>query len=182
MVTVGTGSGTFTNYATATYSGPAGALEATSNVVTLEYNKYTSDLIATIDTSEETIASGGSTTLDVYVRNEGPAPDSNYEVVITVPSGTVVTPPSGCTSSGTTVTWAHYAITQNDQDNSVKALAITVLLGISFSCFQAYEYYHAGFKLVDGVYAANFYLATGFHGVHVIIGTIFLTRLNVPLI
>jgi cytochrome c oxidase subunit 3 len=77
--------------------------------------------------------------------------------------------------SGTTVTWAHYAITQNDQDNSVKALAITVVLGISFSCFQAYEYYHAGFKLVDGVYAANFYLATGFHGLHVIIGTIFLT-------
>jgi hypothetical protein len=115
---LGAGSGTFTNYATATYSGPAGALEATSNVVTLEYNKYTSDLIATIDTSEETIASGGSTTLDVYVRNEGPAPDSNYEVVITVPSGTVVTPPAGCTVSGTTVTCDESAGTESSTDDN----------------------------------------------------------------
>ncbi|MBU6184322.1 MAG: cytochrome c oxidase subunit 3 [Rickettsiales bacterium] len=77
--------------------------------------------------------------------------------------------------SGTTVTWAHYAITQNDQRNSVMALGITVLLGIAFTTFQAYEYHHAAFKLTDGIYAANFYLATGFHGLHVIIGTIFLT-------
>ncbi len=118
VVTVGAGSGTFTNYATATYSGPAGALEATSNVVTLEYSKYTSDLIATIDTSEETIASGGSTTLDVSVRNEGPAPDSNYEVVITVPSGTVVTPPAGCTASGTTVTCDESAGTESSTDDN----------------------------------------------------------------
>lgn len=77
--------------------------------------------------------------------------------------------------SGTTVTWAHHAIMENDQPNSVKALGLTVLLGISFTCLQAYEYHHAGFRLVDGVYAANFYLATGFHGIHVIVGTIFLT-------
>jgi len=77
--------------------------------------------------------------------------------------------------SGTTVTWAHYAIEQNDQKNTVKALGITVLLGLCFSGFQAYEYHHASFKLVDGVYAANFYLATGFHGLHVLVGTIFLT-------
>ncbi len=76
--------------------------------------------------------------------------------------------------SGTTVTWAHYAIEQNDQENSVKALAITVGLGFTFTLFQAYEYHHAAFKLSDGVYAANFYLATGFHGLHVLIGTIFL--------
>ena len=118
IVTVGSGSGTFTNYATASYSGPAGALEATSNVVTLEYAKYTSDLIAIIDTSEDTIASGGSTTLDVYVRNEGPAPDSNYEVVITVPSGTVVTPPAGCTVSGTTVTCDESAGTESSTDDN----------------------------------------------------------------
>jgi uncharacterized repeat protein (TIGR01451 family) len=113
VVRVGPGSGTFTNYATATYSGPAGALEATSNIVTLEYNKYTSDLIALIDTGDDTIASGGSTNLDVYVRNEGPAPESNYEVVITVPPGTVVTPPSGCTASGTTVTCDESAGTES---------------------------------------------------------------------
>jgi cytochrome c oxidase subunit 3 len=76
--------------------------------------------------------------------------------------------------SGTTVTWAHHAIEHNDQESSVTALGLSVLLGITFSMFQAYEYSHAAFKLNDGVYAANFYIATGFHGIHVIIGTIFL--------
>jgi len=77
--------------------------------------------------------------------------------------------------SGTTVTWAHHAIEHNDQESSITALGITVLLGITFSTLQAYEYHHAAFNLNDGVYAANFYLATGFHGLHVIVGTIFLT-------
>lgn len=76
--------------------------------------------------------------------------------------------------SGTSVTWAHHAIEHKDQKNSEKALLITVLLGFLFSCLQAYEYHHASFALTDGVYAANFYLATGFHGLHVFIGTIFL--------
>jgi cytochrome c oxidase subunit 3 len=77
--------------------------------------------------------------------------------------------------SGTTVTWAHYAIENNDQKSSVTALKLTVLLGMSFTLLQAYEYHHAAFGLTDGVYASNFYIATGFHGLHVIIGTIFLT-------
>lgn len=77
--------------------------------------------------------------------------------------------------SGTTVTWAHYAIEHNDQKSTVQALGITVILGLSFSLFQAFEYHHAEFKISDGIYAANFYLATGFHGLHVIVGTIFLT-------
>jgi large repetitive protein len=123
VVTVDAGSGTFTNIATATYSGPAGALEATSNVVTLEYAKYTSDLIALIDTSEKTIASGGSTNLDVYIRNEGPAPDSNFETVITVPSGTVVTPPSGCTVAGTTITCDESAGTESSQPDNNTLIA-----------------------------------------------------------
>ena len=76
--------------------------------------------------------------------------------------------------SGTTVTWAHHAIEKKDQESSVLALVLTVLLGISFSCLQAYEYHHASFAMKDGIYAANFYLATGFHGMHVIVGTIFL--------
>lgn len=76
--------------------------------------------------------------------------------------------------SGTTITWAHYAVENNDQKNSVKALAITIILGISFTCFQIYEYHHAAFSISDGAYASNFYLATGFHGVHVVVGTIFL--------
>ena len=123
IVAVGAGSGTFTNYATASYSGPAGALEATSNVVTLEYTKYTSDLIAIMETSDETIASGGSTDLDVYVRNEGPAADSNYETVITVPSGTVVTPPSGCTVSGVTITCDESAGTESIQPDNGTLIA-----------------------------------------------------------
>ncbi|PIR39221.1 MAG: cytochrome c oxidase subunit 3 [Alphaproteobacteria bacterium CG11_big_fil_rev_8_21_14_0_20_39_49] len=76
--------------------------------------------------------------------------------------------------SGTTVTWAHYALLRNDRKNLIRALLITVLLGISFTCLQAYEYHHAAFGFKDGIYSSNFYMATGFHGVHVIIGTIFL--------
>lgn len=76
--------------------------------------------------------------------------------------------------SGTTVTWAHHAIEHNDQKSSITALGLTVLLGLIFTSMQAYEYHHAAFGLTDGVYAANFYLATGFHGLHVIVGTIFL--------
>ena len=142
VVTVGAGSGTFINTATATYSGPAGALEATSNVVTMEYNRYTSDLIATIDTSDETIASGGSTTLDVYVRNEGPASDSNYEVVVTVPTGTVVTPPSGCSASGNTVICDESAGTESGtNDNTLIAseyttIAIPVVLPANSSVYD----------------------------------------------
>ena len=77
--------------------------------------------------------------------------------------------------SGTTVTWAHYAIEENNQKDCTTALGFTVILGIFFTLMQAYEYHHAAFKLNDGIYASNFYLATGFHGLHVIIGTIFLT-------
>lgn len=76
--------------------------------------------------------------------------------------------------SGTTITWSHYALEENNQKDFITALAITIFLGIFFTCMQAYEYHHAQFKLQDGVYAANFYLATGFHGLHVIVGTIFL--------
>ena len=76
--------------------------------------------------------------------------------------------------SGTTVTWAHHSVQNNDQKSTVTALGLSVLLGICFSMFQALEYHHATFKMTDGVYAANFYLATGFHGLHVMLGTIFL--------
>lgn len=76
--------------------------------------------------------------------------------------------------SGTTVTWAHYALLQNNQKDMVTALAITVGLGFSFTLLQALEYSHAAFKFTDGIYAATFYMATGFHGAHVIIGTLFL--------
>jgi cytochrome c oxidase subunit 3 len=76
--------------------------------------------------------------------------------------------------SGTTVTWAHAALLEGKNKEVIKALTITVVLGVCFTICQAYEYSHAAFGLADGKYAATFYLATGFHGVHVIIGTIFL--------
>ena len=76
--------------------------------------------------------------------------------------------------SGTTVTWAHHAVLENNQKDMIKALAITVALGFSFSLCQAYEYHHAEFSIKSGIFGAAFFMATGFHGLHVIIGTIFL--------
>lgn len=77
--------------------------------------------------------------------------------------------------SGTTVTWAHHAILNKDQKNAVTALWYTVILGGSFTMLQAYEYAHAAFGFKDGVYASNFFMATGFHGFHVLVGTLFLS-------
>lgn len=76
--------------------------------------------------------------------------------------------------SGTTVTWAHHALVHGDKESVKKGLWCTVGLGALFSCLQAYEYAHAAFGMADTVYGATFYLATGFHGLHVMIGTIFL--------
>ena len=78
-------------------------------------------------------------------------------------------------SSGVTVTWAHNALREGDRKHLIYGLWVTILLGATFTCLQAYEYAHAGFNFVDGIYASTFYMATGFHGAHVIIGTIFLT-------
>ncbi|MFY9288834.1 MAG: cytochrome c oxidase subunit 3 [Alphaproteobacteria bacterium] len=76
--------------------------------------------------------------------------------------------------SGTTVTWAHHAVLEGKQKEVVKALGITVALGFTFSLFQAYEYHHAEFTIKSGMFGSTFFMATGFHGLHVIIGTIFL--------
>ena len=76
--------------------------------------------------------------------------------------------------SGTTATWAHHAMIENDRKGLVNGLIATVFLGFLFSCFQAYEYHHATFTMDGNIYGATFYMATGFHGFHVIVGTIFL--------
>ena len=76
--------------------------------------------------------------------------------------------------SGTTVTWAHHALIHGDRSGLKWGLALTVGLGIIFSCVQAYEYSVAPFSFSGSLYGATFYLATGFHGFHVLIGTIFL--------
>lgn len=77
-------------------------------------------------------------------------------------------------TSGTTVTWAHHAVLEGKNKDVVKALAITVLFGVVFTALQAVEYMHAPFGFKDGIYSSTFYMATGFHGAHVIIGTTFL--------
>ena len=76
--------------------------------------------------------------------------------------------------SGCTVTWAHHAILEGKKDEATQALLYTVLLGIAFTGFQVFEYFHATFPFKSGVYASSFYMATGFHGFHVLVGTIFL--------
>ena len=101
-------------------------------------------------------------------------------------------------TSGTTVTWAHHAIQTGDKKGAVQGLALTVILGLAFSAVQAYEYMHAPFTFgfnsqalqpftaashaalstgagdMGAIYGSTFFMATGFHGFHVIVGTIFL--------
>ena len=77
-------------------------------------------------------------------------------------------------TSGTTVTWAHWALLNDDRAGVKQALWLTIGLGILFSIVQGYEYAHATFAFSGHVYGATFFMATGFHGAHVIIGTIFL--------
>lgn len=76
--------------------------------------------------------------------------------------------------SGCTVTWAHHEIIEGNNKNAATALAISVGLGLFFMCFQVYEYAHAPFLFKDGIYSSVFYIPTGFHGFHVLVGTIFL--------
>lgn len=77
--------------------------------------------------------------------------------------------------SGCTVTWAHHALLENDRRNMLRGLGLTVLLGICFTFFQAVEYAEAPFAFHGGgIYSSVFFLATGFHGFHVLVGTIFL--------
>jgi cytochrome c oxidase subunit 3 len=77
-------------------------------------------------------------------------------------------------TSGTTVTWAHHALLEGDRKGLKQALWLTIILGVLFSVCQAYEYSHAAFGFKGHIYGATFFMATGFHGFHVIIGTIFL--------
>jgi cytochrome c oxidase subunit 3 len=76
--------------------------------------------------------------------------------------------------SGTTVTWAHHALIEGDRKGLKQGLWATVLLGFIFTLLQIYEYTHAAFSFSGHIYGATFFMATGFHGAHVVIGTIFL--------
>jgi cytochrome c oxidase subunit III len=77
-------------------------------------------------------------------------------------------------TSGTTVTWAHHAVQTGDRNGTLWGLALTIILGMIFTCVQVYEYTIAPFAFSGGIYGATFFMATGFHGFHVVVGTIFL--------
>lgn len=81
-------------------------------------------------------------------------------------------------TSGLTITWAHWGLYKNNRKQLIIGLILTVALGITFLCCQAYEYIHAyahmGLKLSTGIYGTTFFMLTGFHGMHVTIGTIML--------
>jgi len=76
--------------------------------------------------------------------------------------------------SGVTVTWAHHSLINNFFTKSIIRLGVTVLLGIYFLYIQYLEYAEAQFALSDRVYGRTFFMATGFHGFHVLVGTSFL--------
>jgi cytochrome c oxidase subunit 3 len=77
-------------------------------------------------------------------------------------------------TSGTTVTWAHHALLHDDRQGLKWGLICTIALGLTFTCVQAWEYSHAAFNFKGNIYGATFFMATGFHGFHVIVGSIFL--------
>lgn len=77
-------------------------------------------------------------------------------------------------SSGVRVTWAHHALISGCHKDAIEGLGFTVILGLYFTALQALEYYEASFRIADGAYGSTFFVATGFHGLHVIVGTIFL--------
>lgn len=78
-------------------------------------------------------------------------------------------------SSGATITWSHHAFLNNNINQRIIALTITILLGIIFTIFQGIEYYESKFSFSDSIYGSSFFITTGFHGIHVLIGSIFLT-------
>nr|AEP27725.1 cytochrome c oxidase subunit III [Otiorhynchus rugosostriatus] len=77
-------------------------------------------------------------------------------------------------SSGLTITWAHHSIMENNYNQSIQGLSLTVVLGFYFSMLQLYEYLEAPFTIADSVYGSTFFITTGLHGLHVIIGSSFL--------
>jgi cytochrome c oxidase subunit 3 len=78
-------------------------------------------------------------------------------------------------SSGATITFAHHCLIQGNRQGSLSGSTFTVLLALIFTIFQAIEYSVSSFTISDGAFGTCFFFGTGFHGLHVIIGTIFLS-------
>jgi heme/copper-type cytochrome/quinol oxidase subunit 3 len=77
-------------------------------------------------------------------------------------------------TSGATVTWAHYAMIAGYRKQVIEGTLATIILATVFTGFQGYEYVNASFSVSDGIYGATFYSCTGLHGLHVLVGTIFI--------
>lgn len=77
-------------------------------------------------------------------------------------------------SSGCTITWSHHSLVANKKKESILALILTCFLGFIFTLIQLYEYKKAPFTVADSVYGSCFFILTGFHGLHVLVGTTFL--------
>ena len=78
-------------------------------------------------------------------------------------------------SSGLSVNWAHHCLERGDRRGLWQGLALAIVLGITFVSLQAYEYGEAAFGFTQGIYPSVFYMATGFHGFHVLVGVTFLS-------
>jgi heme/copper-type cytochrome/quinol oxidase subunit 3 len=76
--------------------------------------------------------------------------------------------------SGVSVTWSHHAMVEGKPSEAAAGLLITVILASIFTMFQGLEYVEATFDISDSVYGSTFYMTTGLHGLHVLVGTIFL--------
>nr|NP_659319.3 cytochrome c oxidase subunit III [Phataginus tetradactyla] len=83
-------------------------------------------------------------------------------------------------ASGVSITWAHHSLMEGNRSHMIQALFITISLGLYFTLLQISEYYEAPFTISDGVYGSTFFVATGFHGLHVIIGCSFLIVCLLP--
>ena len=77
--------------------------------------------------------------------------------------------------SGATITWAHYAMVLGDRNETINGFILTLALGFFFTFFQGVEYFEAPFSISDSVYGATFFLLTGFHGLHVLVGACFIS-------
>lgn len=84
-------------------------------------------------------------------------------------------------TSGATITWAHHAILAGRRDQALAGLEWTIALAVAFTGFQAFEYIESSFNISDGIYGSTFFMATGFHGLHVMIGTIIIAVMTVRL-
>nr|YP_011036724.1 cytochrome c oxidase subunit III [Xestocephalus limpidissimus]WRK21328.1 cytochrome c oxidase subunit III [Xestocephalus limpidissimus] len=77
-------------------------------------------------------------------------------------------------SSGMSMTWAHNSLINKNYSQTIQSLTITIMLGMYFTMLQMMEYYETSFSIADSIYGSTFFMSTGFHGIHVIVGTMFI--------